>query len=155
MEQAESGAHKATHPGRESIPRRVEGVPPMKVLIVDDSSMVRMKIRSHLRDFEVGIEEAENGRVAVDKVLSDPEIGIVLLDWNMPVMDGHEALLEIRAHRDNDQLKVIMQTTENEMMQVLKALQAGADEYLMKPFDEQMLLDKLTLALGGELPRRQ
>ncbi|MCA9414893.1 MAG: response regulator [Candidatus Omnitrophica bacterium] len=124
----------------------------MKVLIVDVSSMVRMKIRSHLKDFDFGLEDAENGRVAVDKVLADPEIKVVLLDWNMPEMDGHEALLEMRRHRDNDDLKIVMQTTENEMMQVLKALNAGADEYLMKPFDEQMLVDKLMLAMGGELP---
>ena len=124
----------------------------MKVLIVDDSSMVRMKIRSHLKAFDLGLEEAENGQVAVEKALADPEIKIVLLDWNMPVMDGHEALVAMRKQRDNDDLKIIMQTTENEMMQVLKALQAGADEYLMKPFDEQMLVDKLTLAMGEELP---
>ena len=124
----------------------------MEVLIVDDSSMVRMKIRSQLKAFDLGLEEAENGQVAVEKALADPEIKIVLLDWNMPVMDGHEALVAMRKQRDNDDLKIIMQTTENEMMHVLKALQAGADEYLMKPFDEQMLVDKLTLAMGEELP---
>lgn len=126
----------------------------MKILIVDDSSMVRLKIRSHLKDFLVGVEEAENGKVAVEKIIADPEIKVVLLDWNMPVMDGHEALLEIRKHRNQDDLKVIMQTTETEMIQVLKALQAGADEYLMKPFDQEMLLDKLLIALGNPLEPR-
>ncbi len=127
----------------------------MKILIVDDSSMVRMKLRSHLKEYEVEIEEAENGEVAVEKTLTDPEIRVVLLDWNMPVMNGHEALLKIREKRDHDDVKVIMETTETEMIQVLRALQAGADEYLMKPFDKEMLIDKLLLALGGELPRRQ
>jgi two-component system, chemotaxis family, chemotaxis protein CheY len=127
----------------------------VKILIVDDSSMVRMKLRSHLKDYDVEIEEAENGEVAVQKALADADIKVVLLDWNMPVMNGHEALVKIREKRDHDDLKVIMETTETEMIQVLRALQAGADEYLMKPFDKEMLLDKLILALGGELPRRQ
>jgi two-component system, chemotaxis family, chemotaxis protein CheY len=127
----------------------------VKILIVDDSSMVRMKLRSHLKDYEVEIEEAENGEVAVQKALADADIKVVLLDWNMPVMNGHEALVRIREKRDHDDLKVIMETTETEMIQVLRALQAGADEYLMKPFDKEMLLDKLILALGGDLPRRQ
>lgn len=127
----------------------------MKILIVDDSSMVRMKLRSHLKDYDVEIEEAENGEVAVQKALVDEDIKVVLLDWNMPVMNGHEALLKIREVRNHDDLKIIMETTETEMIQVLRALQAGADEYLMKPFDKEMLIDKLLLALGGELPRRQ
>lgn len=127
----------------------------MKILIVDDSSMVRMKLRSHLKDYDVEIEEAENGVVAVEKALNDMEIKVILLDWNMPVMNGHEALLKIREKRDQDDLKVIMETTETEMIQVLRALQAGADEYLMKPFDKEMLIDKLILALGCELPKRQ
>lgn len=127
----------------------------MKILIVDDSSMVRMKLRSHLKDYDVEIEEAEDGVVAVEKALNDMEIKVILLDWNMPVMNGHEALLKIREKRDQDDLKVIMETTETEMIQVLRALQAGADEYLMKPFDKEMLIDKLILALGCELPKRQ
>ena len=127
----------------------------MKVLVVDDSSVVRLRIRSFLKDYALDIEEAENGRVAVDKALADPEIKVVLLDWNMPEMNGHEALLEMREKRDNDDLKVVMQTTENEMQQVLKALTAGADEYLMKPFDERMLVDKLAIAVGAEIPRRE
>lgn len=127
----------------------------MKILIVDDSSMVRMKIRAHLKDYVVDLEDAADGEEAVAKVLADPEIKVVLLDWNMPNVDGYEALLKIRESRDNDAVKVVMQTTENEMMQVLKALQAGADEYLMKPFDQQMLLDKLTLTLGQPLHKRE
>lgn len=127
----------------------------VKILIVDDSSMVRMKLRSHLKDYDVEIEEAENGEVAVQKALADEDIKVVLLDWNMPVMNGHEALLKIRETRNHDDVKIIMETTETEMIQVLRALQAGADEYLMKPFDKEMLLDKLLLTLGSELPRRQ
>jgi two-component system, chemotaxis family, chemotaxis protein CheY len=124
----------------------------MKILIVDDSSMVRMKIRSHLRDLDVECVDAEDGKVAVEVVESDPDVKVVLLDWNMPVMDGHEALLKMREMRNSDELKIIMQTTENEMRQVLKALQSGADEFLMKPFDKEMLLDKIMLAVGGDLP---
>jgi len=117
--------------------------------------MVRMKLRSHLKDYDVEIDEAENGEMAVEKALRDMEIKVILLDWNMPVMNGHEALLKIREKRDPDDLKIIMETTETEMIQVLRALQAGADEYLMKPFDKEMLIDKLILALGSELPKRQ
>jgi two-component system chemotaxis response regulator CheY len=124
----------------------------MKILIVDDSSMVRMKIRSHLRDVDIECVDAEDGKVAVSVVESDPDVKIVLLDWNMPVMDGHEALLKMREMKSSDELKIIMQTTENEMKQVLKALQSGADEFLMKPFDKEMLLDKIMLAVGGDLP---
>ena len=126
----------------------------MKILIVDDSSMVRMKIRSHLRDIDIECVDAEDGQAAVAIVESDPDVKIVLLDWNMPVMDGHEALLKMRELKGNDDLKIIMQTTENEMKQVLKALQSGADEFLMKPFDKEMLLDKIMLAVGGDLPAK-
>jgi two-component system chemotaxis response regulator CheY len=126
----------------------------MKLLVVDDSSMIRKAIRGYLAPFEVECVDAENGQVAVDKALADTDIKVVLLDWNMPVMNGHDALVAIRAKRDNDDIKIIMQTTENEMTQVIKALSAGADEYLMKPFDEEMLLDKLSLTMGQELPRK-
>jgi two-component system chemotaxis response regulator CheY len=68
-----------------------------------------------------------------------------MVDWNMPEMDGLEFLSRVRAERSNDDARVMMVTTESEMSQVQVALQAGANEYLMKPFDREALLEKLLL----------
>lgn len=115
-------------------------------LIVDDSRVVRKVARQIFEATGFSCEEAENGLVAFDVCKKHlPEV--ILLDWNMPVMDGLEFAKALRAMPNGDQPKVIFCTTENDMNHIQAALAAGANEYIMKPFDADIVHDKL-LQLG-------
>lgn len=111
-------------------------------LIVDDSSVIRKVARRIMEEVHFEISEAENGKEALDKCrLNLPDI--ILLDWNMPVMDGLEFLTELRKDPCGEAPKVIFCTTENDMDHITQAISAGANEYIMKPFDKEIILSKL------------
>jgi len=113
------------------------------VLVVDDSSAIRKVIGSLFRDLQFTVAEAPTGAEAVEQCKkSVPDI--VMLDWNMPVMDGITCLRELRAMAMPKRPLVVMCTTENQMAKIQEALAAGADEYIMKPFDRDVLVDKLS-----------
>jgi two-component system chemotaxis response regulator CheY len=110
-------------------------------LIVDDSAVIRKVARRILEDLAFGISEAENGEAALSLCRSDmPDA--VLLDWNMPVMDGYEFLTRLRGMPGGAKPKILFCTTENEIGFIARALQAGADEYIMKPFDKDIVFAK-------------
>lgn len=112
-------------------------------LIVDDSKVVRKVARSIFEDLGFECREAENGQQACDDCLTAmPEV--ILLDWNMPVMNGIEFLRKLRGMTGGSTPKVIFCTTENEMSFIQQALEAGADEYIMKPFDRCIVQGKLS-----------
>jgi two-component system chemotaxis response regulator CheY len=111
-------------------------------LIVDDSAVIRKVARRILEPLAFTVIEAENGAAALDQCLSSLPDGI-LLDWNMPVMDGYEFLRSLRKLPGGDKPCVIFCTTENDVAHIAKALHAGADEYIMKPFDKEILIAKL------------
>ncbi len=112
-------------------------------LIVDDSKVVRTLARRMIEPMGFTIEEAENGQVALDKCKQKiPDF--ILLDWNMPVMDGLEFLKHFRALPNGSTAKVVFCTTETDLEHITKAMEAGANEYIMKPFDEAILKDKLS-----------
>lgn len=112
-------------------------------LIVDDSKVVRMVARKILEGFNFSITEAEDGQKALDQCRANmPDA--VLLDWNMPVMSGIEFLRELRAMDSPDQPIVVFCTTENDMKHIQDAIQAGANEYIMKPFDSEIIESKFT-----------
>jgi two-component system chemotaxis response regulator CheY len=117
----------------------------MKALVVDDSRSMRAIISKQLRELGITVEEAASGQEALAKLHSGDPMDIVLLDWNMPEMDGCEVLSLIRSQPRYKKMVVMMVTTESEMSQVAVALEAGANEYLMKPFDRESLLEKLVL----------
>jgi two-component system chemotaxis response regulator CheY len=122
----------------------------MKVLVVDDSRAIRGIISKHLVALGFEVLEASGGVEALTQLKHlDPD-DLVLLDWNMPEMDGFDVLRRIRTEREYDELRVMMVTTESEMNQVARALDAGANEYLMKPFNREALVEKLVL-LGIDL----
>lgn len=124
----------------------------MNALIVDDSKVVRVMIGRMLRSLGFTTKEACNGREALETLAQDGPFDVVLLDWNMPVMDGFEALCAVREREEWADVRVVMVTTETEVERVTRALTAGADEYLMKPFTAAALGEKLSLAgldLGG------
>lgn len=123
----------------------------MKALVVDDSSATRFIIARMLREIGCSVVEAENGEVALDVLGQNQDATFALIDWNMPVMNGFDLVQAIRQQSNYDDVKVMMVTTETEMTQVVKAIEAGANEYLMKPFTKEMLLGKIAL-LGIEVP---
>jgi two-component system chemotaxis response regulator CheY len=107
-------------------------------LVVDDSSIIRKVARRILEGFGFVIMEAQDGREAVEKCVEIMPDAI-LLDWNMPVMDGIEFLKALRAMPGGDKPKVVFCTTENDVAHIAKAMRAGADEYIMKPFDKDIV----------------
>ncbi|MBI3699564.1 MAG: response regulator [Afipia sp.] len=110
-------------------------------LIVDDSSVIRKVARRILEGLEFQIVEAEDGQKAVEmckRAMPDA----VLLDWNMPVMDGYEFLRNLRLMPGGDKPKVVFCTTENDVAHIARALHAGANEYIMKPFDKEIVTAK-------------
>ena len=110
-------------------------------LVVDDSSVVRKVARRILQEMDFEITEAEDGEKALEackRGLPDA----VLLDWNMPVMDGYEFLGNLRRMPGGDQPKVVFCTTENGIDHIARALDAGANEYIMKPFDKDIVAAK-------------
>ncbi len=110
-------------------------------LIVDDSKVVRMVARKILEGLNFEIAEAEDGQQALD-VCMDQMPHAVLLDWNMPVKNGLEFLQELRALEGVDQPIVVLCTTENDMSHIQEAIKAGANEYIMKPFDSEIIESK-------------
>jgi len=116
----------------------------MRALIVDDSRFVRDYLRSLLEEKNIECEEAPDGQVGLDCLYSDGPFDVALVDWNMPVMGGLE-MVEVLRREGFDDLKVMMVTTEADNDFILRALDAGADEYLMKPFDGEALDEKLAM----------
>lgn len=120
----------------------------MRALIVDDSRFVRSYLRGLLEGRGIECEEAADGKAGLHQLRTLPAFDLTLLDWNMPTMNGIEMLRNMRSEGYED-TKVLMVTTEAENEFIVQALESGADEYLMKPFDADALTDKLVL-LGLE-----
>ena len=110
-------------------------------LVADDSSVIRKVARRILEKLDFQIVEAEDGEQALEACRSAmPDA--VLLDWNMPKMDGYEFLRNLRRLPDGDRPKVVFCTTENDVAHIARALHAGANEYIMKPFDKEIVAAK-------------
>ena len=116
----------------------------MRVLIVDDSRFIRNHLRGLLAPLGMECEEAANGADGLAMLHSSAPFDLALLDWNMPIMSGLEMLCQMRAEGYSS-VKVLMVTTESENDNILRALEAGADEYLMKPFEAEALSGKLAM----------
>ena len=110
-------------------------------LIVDDSGVIRKASRRMLEELEFKCSEAENGQVAVDSCARAMP-NVILLDWNMPVMDGLDCLKAIRHMPGGDAPRIVLCTTVSEIKNILEALEEGADEYIMKPFDKTIVETK-------------
>ena len=118
----------------------------MKALVVDDSGSMRTIVSRILDGLGVDeIVEADNGRDAIGLLESGLLPDIALVDWHMPVMNGYEFVCEARSRSEWRPMTIMMMTTENEHGQIVKALAAGATEYLIKPFTADALVDKLSL----------
>jgi two-component system chemotaxis response regulator CheY len=107
-------------------------------LVIDDSPVIRKVARRILEELRFTSSEAENGREALDLCLMQmPDA--VLVDWNMPVMDGIAFLVALRKEQGGNEPKVIFCTTENDVEHITRAISAGANEYIMKPFDRDII----------------
>jgi two-component system chemotaxis response regulator CheY len=111
-------------------------------LVVDDSRVIRKVARRILEELEFDISEAEDGQEALN-FCHDTMPDVILLDWNMPVMNGLDFLKALRLSPGGESPVVLFCTTENDMSHISQAISAGADEYIMKPFDREIIQAKL------------
>ncbi|WP_428968458.1 response regulator [Sphingomonas sp. Xoc002] len=113
-------------------------------LVVDDSKVIRKVARHILETLDLQVREAGDGREALEACLEEvPDV--ILLDWNMPVMSGMDFLRALRDANLAQRPRIVFCTTENGMAHIRAAIDAGADEYIMKPFDRDTLESKLQL----------
>ncbi|MFQ5597163.1 MAG: PleD family two-component system response regulator [Nitrospiria bacterium] len=118
----------------------------MKVLIVDDSRPIRNIMSRMLVDMGHEIIEAANGEEALGQLETHPDIELVMLDWNMPKMNGIETLMALKKNKDRtSKPTVVMVSTENETKKIVRAMCNGASEYIMKPFTKEILVEKLEI----------
>ncbi len=113
-------------------------------LTVDDSSVVRKVIIKMLKELNFEAMEASNGKEALE-LCSKRKPDFILLDWNMPVMNGIEFVKEFKKNENNNNVVIIFCTTENEMEKIQEALLYNVNEYIMKPFDRDVLREKLIM----------
>jgi len=117
----------------------------MKAIVIDDSRAMRGILKRILTGMKFEVSEAKDGHEALGRLAESGRPDLALVDWNMPNMNGFEFLKAIRADHAFDAMVIVMVTTEVEMHQVASALEAGANEYVMKPFTEEGMREKLQL----------
>jgi two-component system chemotaxis response regulator CheY len=117
----------------------------MRALVIDDSRTVRIIIGQILREVGLEVLEASDGLEALEQLKQNPDVKLMLVDWNMPQMNGFDLVRAVRAQRTYDAVRILMVTSEAQSEQVTRALNAGANEYLMKPFNKDVLVAKLNL----------
>ncbi len=121
----------------------------MKILVVDDSSTMRRIIKNTLNHLGYkDLLEAEDGVLAWDALVSSADVGVLVTDWNMPNMNGLELVKKVRAEAKYADMPIIMVTTEGGKGEVITALKAGVNNYIVKPFTPQVLKEKLEAVLG-------
>ena len=122
----------------------------MRAIVIDDSKSIRSILSKILIEIGFTVEEAGNGIEALDVIKKD-KVDLALVDWNMPDMNGYEFIQEVRKDNTYKDMRLMMVTTETEMNKVVEALEAGANEYVMKPFTKEMIIEKLAL-MGMHVP---
>jgi len=122
----------------------------MRALVIDDSQPVRSILTDILVGIGFSVQEAANGLEAMDLIKKE-KMDLALVDWHMPGMDGCEFVQEVRKHDAYKDMRMMMVTTETAISKVAEALEAGADEYIMKPFTKEMIVEKLAL-IGINIP---
>ncbi len=121
----------------------------MRIITVDDSSTMRRIIKNTLKRIGYGDEvlEAADGKEALE-ILANTDVDLIITDWNMPVMDGLTFVKHIRANKKFDDVPIIMVTTEAAKEDIITALKAGVNNYIVKPFTPEVLKDKIDTVLG-------
>jgi two-component system chemotaxis response regulator CheY len=118
---------------------------PMIALVIDDSRAMRSLLSRMVRELGFEVVEAANGSEALAKIQEGLQPHLALVDWNMPEMDGLEFVESVRRDDRLEGVTLMMVTTEIESAQIVRALEAGANEYLMKPFTREAFVEKLEL----------
>jgi two-component system chemotaxis response regulator CheY len=122
----------------------------MRALVIDDSRAMRSILTAILGEIGFEVVQVGDAEAALALLQQDTAFDLALVDWNLPAMSGLDFVREVQTMPDVDGLRLMMVTTETELERVSQALDAGADEYIMKPFDKEMLLEKLVLlGVGG------
>lgn len=119
----------------------------MKIMVVDDSKMIQMLVRETLESRGIEVIAADHGQDAVDKIANDGDVDLILLDWNMPVMDGEEFLDKAKAESFT-KAPIVMMTTENKPEKIQIAIEKGVSEFIMKPFTDDVLFGKIEMVTG-------
>lgn len=114
-------------------------------LVIDDSRAMRAILTRVLTNIGFRVTQAGNGIEGLERLREHDDINIAFVDWNMPEMNGYDFVKAVRADSANKDLWLMMVTTETEMSRVVKAMAAGANEYVMKPFTDEVMIDKLRL----------
>jgi len=127
------------------IKKTVEKGTVMRALVIDDSRATRRLIGDILREIGYEVTEAGNGLEGLERLEQLGKPNVVLVDWNMPEMNGLEFIKAVRSTKSNRDLPLIMVTTETEMERMALAFMAGVNEYIMKPFDRIMIQEKLAM----------
>ena len=122
----------------------------MRALVIDDSKVIRAILRGILEKAGFEVAEACNGREALQRLEQLGPTELALVDWNMPEMDGLSFVKAVRAEPRHAGLRLMLVSTENEQARLSAALEAGADEYVMKPFSREVILEKLELLGLGQ-----
>lgn len=117
----------------------------MRALIIDDSKTMRTILGRAVKEFGFEVLEAGNGREALDQLAAHGPVELIMVDWNMPEMNGIEFIHALRESPVHSSMKVMMVTTSSDSAHVTLALAAGANEYLMKPFTKDMFIAKLQM----------
>jgi two-component system chemotaxis response regulator CheY len=115
----------------------------MRALVIDDSRAMRALLGRILSELGFEVTEAGDGQQGLEALRSHGVPDVALVDWNMPQMSGIEFVQAVRAIREYDAMRLVMVTTETEMTRVVKALGAGLDAYVMKPFTKEAVVEQL------------
>jgi two-component system, chemotaxis family, chemotaxis protein CheY len=118
---------------------------PRKALVVDDSGTIRTILRDILSHFGFEVSEAEDGASALEWLKQNGPADVTCLDWNMPNMSGIQVVRYVRSDPTFKSMPILMCTSETELERVMEALREGANEYIMKPFDQEAIGEKLTM----------
>lgn len=117
----------------------------MRALVIDDSRAIRSVLTKMLKEFGFEVFEAGQGLDGLDQLRKVGKIDLALVDWNMPEMNGYQFVCAVRSNPAYNNLRLMMVTTESELSQMVSVLNAGADEYVMKPFTREIIFEKLCL----------
>lgn len=117
----------------------------MHALVIDDSKAMRMVLRKIMGEAGYEVSEAGDGSEALIRLKELDHVDLMLVDWNMPVMDGLEFVRTVREDSAYDEIPMMMVTTEDGMDKIVEALEAGANEYVMKPFTSESIIEKLEI----------
>ena len=122
----------------------------MRALVIDDSRAMRSILTGILAEIGFEAVQAADAEEALAILKTDTDLDLALVDWNLPAMSGLDLVREVRKLPGRESLPLMMVTTETQLERVSQALDAGANEYIMKPFDQEMMLEKLALlGIGG------